>query len=325
MDYLGLGVLIALALLFGFLTARALRARRRWVKLAGGIPAALLTLVFGAATLLALVGFNKLLGARPNPVPQLSAQSTPALVANGERFARTCAGCHSGNGQLPLTGQDFFGEGGPPMGTLWAPNLTPAHLAEWSDGEIVRAIREGVGRDGHSLIIMPSAAFRNLSDEDVLSIVAYLRSQPAVEPDSPPRSFTVVGAILAGAVLPDNIFSAQPPITAAQVAPPRAATAEYGSYLITLGCQDCHGENLAGVPEGAAGGEDGPPPGPNLTGVGQRLTEDQCVTLLRTGTYPDGEKLSEDMPWQEFEKLSDDDFRALYKHLTSLPPLPDNA
>jgi mono/diheme cytochrome c family protein len=93
-----------------------------------------------------------------------------------------------------------------------------------------------------------------------------------------------------------------------------------GGYLIHLGCQDCHGENLAGM----APSEDGPPGGPNLTGVSQRLTEEQFVTLLRTGAYPDGHALSEDMPWQEFEKLSDDDFRALYAYLASLDPLPDN-
>lgn len=320
MDYFGLAVLIAGCLLFGFLTYRAIRARRRWVKLAGGIPAALLALLFSAGTVLAFVGYGKVNAQRPNPVPQLTAQMTPQLIANGERFARTCAGCHSSNGQLPLTGQNFFADG-PPIGTLWAPNLTPAHLGAWSDGEIVRAIREGVKKDGTSTIIMPASAFRNLSDEDVLSLVAYLRSQPPVEPNSPPRQFNVLGAIMLATLFPNEIFTAQPPITQAVVAPPRGPTAEYGNYLIHLGCQDCHGENYAG----RAPSEDGPPGGgPNLTTVSQRLSEEQFVTLLRTGAYPDGEKLSEEMPWQEFEKLSDDDFRALYRYLASLAPLPDN-
>jgi mono/diheme cytochrome c family protein len=321
MDFFGLGLLVVLALLFGFLTFRAFRARRSWVKLAGGIPAVMLALLFGAATVLALVGYSKLNAVRPNPVPQLTAQITPELVADGERFARTCAGCHSSNGQLPLGGQDFFGaEGGPPIGTLYAPNLTPAQLAEWSDGEIVRAIREGVGRDRRSLLIMPSAAFRNLSDEDVLALVSYLRSQPTVEPASPPKQINVLGAIMVATVVPDDIFSVQAPIAAPVVAPPRSPTAAYGGYLVALGCQDCHGTNLAGVPPGG----DGPPPGPNLTTLPQRLTAEQLVTLLRTGTYSDGRTLSEEMPWRDLEKLSDDDFRAIYAHLESLEPLPDN-
>jgi cytochrome c553 len=321
MDYVGLGILIILALLFGFLTYRAARARRGWVKLAGGVPAGLLTLIFGAATVLAFVGYGKINAQRPNPVPQMTAQMSPELIANGERFARACAGCHSSNGELPLAGQDFFGEGGgPPMGTLWAPNLTQAHLEDWTDGEIVRAIREGVKKDGTSTLIMPSGAFRNLSDEDVLALVAYLRSQPPVEPRSPPRQFNVLGAILLATVIPDDIFTAQAPITEQVVAPPRGPTAEYGGYLIHFGCQDCHGENLAGMPAS----EEGSPGGPNLTAVSQRFTEEQFVTLLRTGTYPDGRRLSEDMPWKDFEKLSDDDFRALYAHLASLEELPNN-
>ena len=321
MDYVGLGILIALAALFAFLAYRAFRARRRWVKLVGGIPAALLTLLCGAATVLALVGYSRINAVQPNPPSPLTAQLTPELVANGERFARGCAGCHSSTGDLPLTGQDFFGaEGGPPIGTLWASNLTPAHLAEWSDGEIIRAIREGVGRDGRSLLIMPSSAFRNLSDEDVLALVAYLRAQPAVEPASPPKRINVLGAIVFATVIPPDIFSVQPPLVAPVAAPPRGPTAAYGGYLVSLECQDCHGGNLAGTPPGG----EGPPPGPNLTTMPQRLTVEEFVALLRTGTFPGGSPIGPEMPVKYLEKMSDDDFRAIYAHLESLGPLPDN-
>jgi hypothetical protein len=86
---------------------------------------------------------------------------------------------------------------------LWAANLTPAHFKNWSDGEIVRAIREGVGKDGRSLVIMPSEVFHNLSDADVQAIVAVLLAQPAVEPDTPTKQFNVLGAIMAAALLLD--------------------------------------------------------------------------------------------------------------------------
>jgi mono/diheme cytochrome c family protein len=320
MDYLGLAALSGGCLLFAFLAYRAFRAQRRWLKLAGGIPSVVLALLFGAATVLALVGYGKLNATRPNPLPQLSTAVTPQLVANGERFARSCAGCHSSSGELPLSGQDFFGaEGGPPIGTLWAPNLTPAHLAEWSDGEIVRAIREGVGRDGRSLLIMPSAYFRHLSDEDVLAIVAYLRSQPVVEPKSPPRQINVLGAILLATVIPAEFFSAQPPIAAPVAAPPRGPTAAYGSYLTSLECQGCHGGNLAGMPPGGGG-----PSGPNLTTLPQQLTAEEFVALLRTGRFPDGSPIGSEMPVKYLEKMSDDDFRAIYAHLERQGPLPDN-
>lgn len=322
MDYIGLAILIALALLFAFLAYRAFTARRLWVKLLGGIPATLLALICGAAFGLALVGYNRLNAARPNPPSPLLLQSTPQLVAEGERFARACIGCHSSEGQPPLTGQDFFGHDteGPPVGTLWAPNLTPVHLGEWSDGEIIRAIREGVGRDGRSLVIMPSADFSNLSDDDVLALLAYLRAQPPAGEPSPPRQINVIGAILFATVFPEDGFSAQEPIAAPVVAPPRGPTAAYGGYLVSLGCQDCHGANLAGVPPGG----DGPPPGPNLTTLPGRMSAEQFVALLRTGQYADGRTLSENMPWQDLAGFSDDDLLAIYAHLEALERLPDN-
>jgi mono/diheme cytochrome c family protein len=322
MDYLGLGLMIALALLFAFLAYRAFTARRLWVKLLGGLPAVLLALIFGAAFGLALVGYGRINRAYANPPSQLMAELTPQLVADGERFARSCVGCHSASGELPMTGQDFFGHDneGPPVGTLWAPNLTPVHLGDWSDGEIIRAIREGVGRDGRSLLIMPSAGFRNLSDDDVLALLAYLRAQPAAGEPSPPRQINVLGAILFATIVPDDIFSAQAPLSAPVVAPPRGPTAAYGGYLVSLGCQDCHGANLAGVPPGG----EGPPPGPNLTTLSERLSAAQFVALLRTGQYADGRALSEGMPWQDLAGFSNDDLLAIYAHLEALEPLPDN-
>jgi mono/diheme cytochrome c family protein len=193
---IGLASLLAANLLFGVLAYRAVRASRRWVKLAGDIPAVLLALLCGAGLVLAPVGYNNLNAVRPNPVPQLRAAITPQLVADGQRLASPCAGCHSSDGQPPLGGHDFFGTDGPPIGTLWAPNLTPAPLAAWSDGEIVRAIREGVGRDGRTLLVMPSGSLRNLREADVLALMAYLRAQPSVEPPRPPRQINAIGAIV---------------------------------------------------------------------------------------------------------------------------------
>jgi hypothetical protein len=72
----------------------------------------------------------------------------------------------------------------------------PAHLADWSDGEIVRAIRQGVHRSGRSLLIMPSSSWHNLSDEDVQSIVAYLRSLPPEGSSTPPDRLNALGAVL---------------------------------------------------------------------------------------------------------------------------------
>ena len=314
MDVVGLGVVLVLALVFAFLAVRSWRARRLWVKLLAGIPTTLLALVFVAAVGLAIYGYSKVNRTYANPVADVKVAGTPAQIAQGEKFARACAGCHSPNGNFPLSGQDFAADG-PPLGTLWAANLTPAHFRNWSDGEIIRAIREGVSKDGRSLIIMPSDLFRNLSDDDVQAIVAYLRSQPAVEPNTPPKQINVVGAMMAGALLPDEIFTRQPPITAPVTAPPAGATPEYGQYLSTVtGCIACHGPQLTG----GQASDNGPAPGPSLVAFARQYSEADFIKTIRTGVTPDGRTLSENMPWKDYEKFSDDDLRALYTHMTVL-------
>jgi cytochrome c553 len=312
MDFVGLGVVLMLALVFAFLAVRSWRARRLWVKLVAGIPTTLLAVVFVAALGLAIYGYSKVNKTYANPVADIKVAGTPEQIAHGEKFARTCTGCHSTTGNFPLSGQDFAADG-PPLGTLWAANLTQAHFKDWSDGEIIRAIREGVSKDGRSLIIMPSHLFHNFSDDDVQAIVAYLRSQPAVEPNTPPKQISVVGALMAGALLPDDIFTHQAPIIQPVIAPPAGTTAEYGHYLSAVaGCVECHGAQLNG------GENPNVPAGPSLVAFAQQHSEADFITTIRTGVTPEGHKLSEDMPWKDFEKFSDDDLRALYAYMAVL-------
>jgi cytochrome c553 len=313
MDYVGLGILVGLTLLFIALAVGSWRARRRWVKIAAGIPTTLLALGGLLASGAAISGFNRINRTYPNPVANVQVELTPERIERGQRAARACAGCHSANGQLPLTGQQFFGgPEGPPFGTLWAPNL---HLSSWSDGEIVRAIREGISKDGRSLMIMPSKAFHTMSDEDVQALVAYLRSQPPAGSETPPKALSVMAALTIASS--DEAFSAQPPITGAISSPPAGATPEYGQYLSgVMGCRECHGDNLRGaVPPGSQTGVTSP----SLVAFGQQYSEDQFVAVLRTGMRPDGTAVDPaEMPWPEFELFSDDDFRAIYRYIKTL-------
>lgn len=66
------------------------------------------------------------------------------------------------------------------MGQVATENLTPGgKLAGYTDGEIFRAIREGVDQDGRLLLFMSSLSYRELSDDDIEAVIAYLRSHPA--------------------------------------------------------------------------------------------------------------------------------------------------
>lgn len=108
-----------------------------------------------------------------------------------------------------------------------------------------------------------------------------------------------------------------------QDAPAEGPSAEYGRYLTTVAaCAECHAPNLAGY-----SGEDGPPPGPNLT-PGEdlaRWSEGDFINTLRTGQTPDGRQLDgEDMPWPTLGQMSDTELKAIWAYLHSLEPLPDN-
>jgi mono/diheme cytochrome c family protein len=316
-DFVGVGILVLLLILFGFLTGRAWRAQNRVLRWGGAIICGLLTLLLALVTGAALYGFAQINKTYSNPVADIKVAGTPEQLARGAKLANTCVGCHSSNGQFPLSGQNFA-EGGPPLGTLYATNLTPGgELKDWSDGEIIRAIREGIHKNGRSLLIMPAASFHSMSDEDVQAVVAFLRAQPAA-PATPPTNISLIGALLV-TISNGAFLTAQPPISGPVTRPAEGPTAEYGEYLISSvgGCRDCHGANLAGgIPS-----DNGPPAGPTLTTVGQRWSEADFIKAIRTGVKPDGVAFSEDMPWKEINAFaSDDDLKALYAHLKTLSP-----
>jgi mono/diheme cytochrome c family protein len=305
-DFLGVLLLLLLVFVLGWITRRAWRAKRPVVKWLGTTLTGLLALVASVLLGAALFGYWKLNRTYNNPVPQLSVAVTPEHVARGERFAHLCAGCHAPDTGAAMTGRDFLAESGPPIGDFYAPNLTPVHLAYWSDGEIVRAIREGVHRSGRSLLIMPSSFWRTLSDEDVQAIVAYLRSLPAEGSETPPNRLNVLGAVMS---LQAPIFAVQPPITEPVVSPPVGPTAAYGAYVSSFTCEICHGSNLLGDPDSQA---------PPLVAIPLAWGEQEFIEFMRTGSRPDGSSVDgEAMPWKDLSRLlsGDDDLRAIYAHL----------
>ncbi len=308
-DIPAVAILIGLAAASGWSAGRAWRSGRPALRWAGTLASGFVALAAAAVLAVALVGYYKLNRRYDNPVAPISIELTPERVARGERFAMLCAGCHAADRAPPLEGQNFLGGEAPPVGTLWAPNLTPTHLAEWSDGEIIRAIREGIHRNGRSLLVMPSKILSKLSDADLRAIVAYLRSQPPIEPDSPPTSLNVLGALL---IAWTPALEAQPPITEPVVAPPPGPTRAYGEYLTSIACAGCHGADLGGDARFRA---------PGLAGAGLGWTEEQFLTFMRSGVRPDGRAVdAERMPWENLSKLlvDDDDLKAVFARLTAL-------
>ncbi len=309
-------VLVAVAAALGWLAWQAWHSKRALVKWPGGVLSSLLTILAGLVAVLAGIGLYRLYIPISLPVPSLTAAGTPGQVQRGAHLAEVvCAGCHSSTGSLPLSGgaKNMSDETGFPLGTIIAPNLTPGGaIKNWSDGEIMRAIRQTRDPQGHALL-MPAKSLQHLSDEDVQALVAYLRSQPAVQNQIPPVKPSLLLAVFVGA----GLFDLSPAkITEPVVAPAASPSVEYGQYIVSYyGCRDCHGENLTG-------GKPPSPAGPNLTVIVPHWTKDMFFTTIRTGVDPTGHHLNPAiMPWKDVSKMTDVELEALYQFLHSLQPV----
>ncbi len=173
--------------------------------------------------------------------------------------------------------------------------------------------------DGKSLIIMPAEYFYYFSDSDAGAIIAYLRRLPPVDnklPDSSMRPLARLFILLGAPFLVANEIDQTGP---RPVTPEPGVTVEYGRYL-GRACNFCHGDDLSGV------GVDAPTEiaPPNLT-PGGRLggwTEADFFAAMRTGLTPRGYELDPDeMPWKFIGRLTDDELRALWMYVASVPAI----
>ncbi|HLK67367.1 MAG TPA: c-type cytochrome [Bryobacteraceae bacterium] len=289
---------------------------------------------------------------KPAQTPAMSTKvaMTPERIARGKYIFQNladCDGCHSQ--------RDFSRVGGPVVesgrgrgnvlsdlvqglpGTVVASNLTPdpeTGIGSWTDGEKIRAIREGVDREGRALFpMMPYGGYRNMSDEDVQSLVAYLNSLPPVKNPLPQTKLA----------FPVSLFIKSAPQPVTNVPPPdRSNKVKYGEYLVALGgCADCHTPAEKGQPVA----------GKHMAG-GQVFTT-SLGTVVSANITPDSEtgtgKWSEDffikkfqdymeysdvgsplaagpqaftlMPWLSFSHLPPQDLAAIYAFLRTVPPV----
>lgn len=316
-------VFLLLTIGAGWLALKALRAKRLWVKIAGGLGAGLLALALAGITFLGGKGFamGYLPGAQA--APDLRVAGTPEQVARGDYLVNlSCIGCHSapgadGNptGEHPLSGGWNLaeGEGIGFIGDMVAENLTPGgRLSEYSDGEIFRALRHGINKEGRLLSMMSLLPNKQLSDEDTLAIIAYLRSLPAVETAGPTGDeMNFLGVVMFGA----GMFGPIEPGADSVAAPPQGVSAEYGRYVATFGdCRGCHGPDMLGTPASSVF-----PAVPNPRPLVSSMNLEQFVTTMRSGVKPSGDPFPDTMPWENASKMTEEDLAALYTYLTTEP------
>jgi mono/diheme cytochrome c family protein len=285
----------------------------RWIGL--GL-AGLLGVIVVLVLVLHLIGSSRMANAPEVDVRTIPVPTDAEAVARGEYIVNNisgCAGCHGEN----LGGAAFFE--GVPFGNVPAPNLTGSGAgSSYSEEDWFRAIQHGVAADGRTITpFMPSARFTGMSDEDVAAVVAYLQTVPAADNGLGERDLAFPGTIIFGVLaygdMPVNAIEHE---AVGGSAPAFGKTAEYGEYLTTIAvCTDCHGPDLAGAvdPEG--------PQGPNLTPGGSlgNWTEEDFMTLFREGVKPSGTAVSEEMPWEFYSGMNDEELGAIWLYLQSLP------
>jgi cytochrome c553 len=213
-------------------------------------------------------------------------------------------------------------------GRIIAPNLTPdpeTGAGNWTDDALARAIREGIGHDGRALFpIMPYQHFRELPDEDVASIIVYLRSLAPVRNQLPKTELPFPVKYL--------VRSFPQPVNAPIPQKDLSNPVDRGRFLVNAaGCEDCHspqengepvqGRNFSGgVPlEGAWGQVASMNLTPDPSGI-PYYDEQRFITTIRTG-YVGARKLKQIMPWATFRKMTDDDLRSIFAYLRTLPPV----
>ena len=286
------------------------------------------------------------------PLPDLHSSSDPGVIQRGEYLVlgpAHCVQCHSasfaeyqtvaGGNKPALTGGIKFAARG--LGALYGKNLTPdpeTGIGRYSDEQIARMMRWSVRPDGRASVrlLMP---FHNMSNDDMIAIISFLRQQPPVRHEVPANEFTLLGKVVKS-VAPT--FKPRDEINPPAVAPPADPTRERGEYLARYvsDCVGCHTKRnpvtFAAVSPEFAGGEVQEPielPGadkstwfvtPNLTPADNSALmkfPDRATFIAR---FKNGGRFypGSPMPWEAFTRMTESDIAALYEFLHSLAPQP---
>lgn len=281
----------------------------------------LLTLLIVGALMYGQVSFKR---TYDRPVYEIKADTSPRGIARGRYLVQNvmgCADCHAEKGHEDvLSGLSYPIQQGPISGVFSGSNLTPdveTGLGAWTDGEIARAIREGLDRDNTELIVMPAQNYREMSDEDIASVVGYLRSLTPVRNEVRPFTMNALAKTLWAFGLFGPRMSQQPILFRQDS--PEIGTRAYGAYLVAIGgCRDCHGADLSGgeVPLASPG----TPPGWGITSTGalSAWSKEEFILAMRLGTRPDGGLINPVMPWQVYRGMTEEDLESIYQYLQSI-------
>jgi len=256
-----------------------------------------------------------------------------------------CADCHSQRdfslfagpnkpGTLGGGGEEFNHELAVFMpGTVYTRNITPYGIGDWTDAELETTLRTGINPDGDTLFfLMPWMNYRNMDPYDMKAIIAWVRNLKPIELEIPERQLFVSMTQMMPPQLPPLEFQSRPD--------PSDKVA-LGKYLtIMSSCSDCHtpyGEQGAPIMEMYMGGglEFNLPDiivrpsnlTPDSTGI-LTWSEDFFVSRFKQYDKPEATKMPVEnvgyqtfMPWLLYAGMADEDLRAIYAYLQTIPPI----
>jgi mono/diheme cytochrome c family protein len=305
----------------------------------------IIVIILVVLTLLPLGALSYVMFTKPNvgPAPALTITSTPAMSERGAylfNYQAACVACHTPwdtthfsfpmvKGKEGSGGSKFGRESGVP-GVIYAANVTPARLKEWSDGEIYRALTAGVNKQGEALFpLMPYKHYAKLSEPDLHAIIAYMRTLPAIDNEIPNRMLSFPMNIIVRLI---------PASTTPPSVTPAVTDTAYGAYVTNAAaCLHCLTRSNHGyVKDGFefSGGVEFPFPDGSVvrsanitpdkeTGIGtwnkeifiKRFRDSMLLAeqAVKPGDY------NTVMPWTTYAGMNDTDLGAIYDYLTTLP------
>jgi len=281
------------------------------------------------------IGWRPVIGPRKRALTDRHFESTPARMERGQYLVNSvmgCLGCHSEidsrrPGAPPIEGRLGAGTKWADANLPWlvAPNITPdkeTGAGNWTDDMFARAIREGIGHDGRALFtVMPYQNYRALPDEDLASVIVYIRSIPAVKNELPatqipfPLNFLIKN-------VPQPVMA---PVAVSDLSTP----ALRGAFLTRMGsCADCHtpiekGQPVAGL-DFAGGFVFSLPTGvvasanitPDPSGISY-YDEKLFLRAMREGKVG-ARQMNAAMPWYFYSGMTDQDLASIFAYLQTV-------
>ena len=277
--------------------------------------------------------------------PDITVDRSAGRVAHGEYLANhvtICMDCHSTRDWSkfagPVTpgtlgkGGEYFNEDLGFPGKFYSKNITPAHLSNWTDGDIYRAITTGVSKNDDPLFpVMPYSYYGRMDKEDIYDIIAYVRSLNPIQNVTPAHEVDFPMSFILNTIPKDE----DP-----QTKPPKTDLLKYGAYMTNAaGCRECHSPVERGqiiIEKAFTGGREFMMPNGMVrsanitpdeeTGIGS-WTAEIFVDRFKAYSNPDNlstlakNEVNTVMPWSMYGGMDSTDLVAIYKYLVSLKPV----